>query len=437
MSLELKQVLSDIYENQNRIESHVRISNERGLGDKSIFAKLALDRAEQAFKQKNWLTALSESQSYLNLEQKPETNKWLHAQFILARSYEERGQPARAARAYLRYLSTYITAPNDRHDQLIDAIEHLVLVGTKGNGKTKAELNQFLSSIAAMKLPHELANELKYFSAVGSSNIGQQKMASSWLQDIAADDPNPNSKARSKLFRAMIAVQENRYEDAEQELQGLLTSDKINQKSVDTARLILARVYLRMKKTKTAIKIYDSIAPTSELFRDSLYEKLVANIRNNNAKISLQLAQNFLEKFPTDANANQVRSIKSWLEIQSGDIESAKASIAANSKNLEDIRGKVSTSMTGRTRLSEMDLSLLVSITNSEVNSPADLESILNMFNQISDLNFRAAESLGTTLNILYAIASVDLRAYHPYIANRIDQVEKLIGSHISIGEKL
>lgn len=436
-SRELKTVISDLTDLRENMRSVGAVATKVGLAKQNLESERAFANAVDAFSKNQWLTAIQELQRYFTIEQKPDTKMWMRGQYMIGRSYEERGQVARATRAYIRYLSTFVTARSPQYDEMTDVLERLVRLSTKGAGGTKADLRQFLSSLAAMDVPADVVPELKYFTAVAGVNIGQNNLALSWLNQLSDEGSTPDIRSRSLLFKALLSMKDGKWNAAEQSLQDLLQVSGISDKTRDNARIALARVYLRSKKPETAIGIYESIKKTSEFYRESLFERVFAYIRQNEHKKAKDSANEFLANYAEHPDSLQIRILTSWLDLKAGDLDQAKNSIEATQKSLTEMQQKIATALTGKDMLSHEDALIVVTLAKGQVQIPPELENIINMYEQIEDLELRLSEVDGVALNSLYAIAKSNLEQYKPSLANRMSQLEHLTDVLMKSSNKL
>lgn len=436
-SRELKTIISDLSDLKENLKSVGVVATHVGLAKQNLDSERAFASASDAYGKKQWLTAIQELQRYFTIEQKPDPQMWMKGQYMLGRSYEERGQAGRAARAYIRYLSTFVTARSPQYDEMTDILERLVRLSTKGTGGTKADLRQFLSSLSAMDVPASVAPELKYFTAVAGINIGQKSLALSWLNQLSDEGESPDIRSRSLLFKALLAMKDGKWELAEQSLQDLVQVAGISQKTRDNARIALARVYLRSKKPETAISIYESIKPDSEFYRETLFERVFAYIRQNDHKKAQASAQEFLASYADHPDSMQIRIMSSWLDLKSGDLNQAKTSIENTQKALTEMQQKIASALSGKDAISHEDALIVVTLAKGQVKIPVELEEIIEMYEQIEDLNLRLAEVDGVALNALYAIAKSNLEQYKPSLANRMSQLEHLSESLMNTANRL
>lgn len=355
---------------------------------------------------------------------------------MLGRAYEEQGQLLRATRAYTRYLATFTTKPSVDMSDLTETFERLVRIATKSSEANQQELSAFLSTISAMQHPAAVAEELKYLTAVAGNNVGRSSLAIDWLSDVDGRADVPETKARAKFFRALIAISDKNWDTATTHLETLLQIDGLSQKTKDNARLSLGRVLLKNKKPELSLAAYNQLSDSSESYREGAFEKTFVLIRLGRDDEARSLAHLWLTKFPDHDESTQLRVLLSWLDLRSGDLDAAKASIAGTSTKLTAIQGALSKEFIGPS-LRHEDALRLAKLTRGQVAASPELEEILAMFRQMSEMNQRLADVDGAERALIYAIAKGDLRQFKPALANSMEQYDRLADDVLLAGSKL
>jgi outer membrane protein assembly factor BamD (BamD/ComL family) len=433
---EFKKIGAALGDLNQQINSVPRTATAAGLGAQLVEANRAYDYAVAAFKRKDWLSVINETSAFLSLSQKPEPRTWLKAQFMIARAYEEQGQLLRATRAYTRYLATFTTKPTPDLSDLTETFERLVRIATKSSEANQSELSTFLSSIAAMEHPSSVSEELRYLTAVAGSNIGNKGLAITWLSDVDGRADVPETRARAKYFRALIAINGKEWEEASNQLEAILQLDGLSAKTKDNARLSLGRVFIKQKRPQLALAAYSQIPETSEAFRDASFEKTFLLIRQGQDDEARAMAHQWLAKFPEHEDATQLRILSSWLDLRAGDLDAAKANITGNTDKLSAIQASLARDYQ-ITTLRQEDAVRLSKLTRGQVTPSPELEEILAMFRQVAEMSQRLAEVDGAERSIVYAIAKGDLRQFKPALANRMEQYDRLADDVLANGSKL
>lgn len=433
---ETKKIQSQLRDLSQQLRAISRTATEPGLGPQLTEAKRAFANAQAAFSSREWPAVIQESSRFLSLSQKPEVNSYLRAQHMIGRAYEEQGQHQKAIRAYRRYLATFTTNPKADMSDLSDTFERIVRLATKTTTAAQSELSKFLSSIASMEYPSEIADELKYFSAVASSNIGKKNLASDWLSDVNSATKNPETKARAKQYKALIAIHKKDYESAAAELESLLQIEDISQKSRDNAQLALARVFIKQKKPQLGLASYGKIQQGSDAHKDAAYEKTLVLAKLGRDDEARKNARAWLSRYQGDPEASHLKGILSWLDLRAGDLEAAKKGIGESAALLSSTQQKLQSDFSGP-KLTYQDATRLSNLTNGLAEQSPDLGGFLAIFTQLAEMKQRLAEVDGAERSLIYTLASGDLRRFSPAIANRIDQYDRLADQVLSTGAKL
>lgn len=433
---ETKKIQSTLRDLNQQLKAIKRTATDPGLGPQLTESKRAFENAQEAFQLQDWPTVIEETGRFLSLTQKPEVKSYLRAQHMIGRAYEEQGQYQKAIRAYRRYLATFTTNPKSDITDLSDTFERLVKIATKTTEANQTELSKFLSSIASMEYPSEIAAELKYFSAVASSNIGKKSLASDWLSDVDGDSKNPETKARAKQFQALIAIHKKDWEGASTELESILQANEISKKARDNARLALARVRIKQKKPELGLESYNKIDENSDAFKDASFEKTLVLAKLGRDDEARKTARTWLKRYPSNPEASQIKGIISWLDMRSGDLESAKNGIDQTSASLSLTREKIRSEFSGA-KLTYQDATKLANLTDGLAEPSPDLSSFIAIFTQLAEMKNRLSEVDGSERSMIYSIANGDLRSFNPILANRIDQYDRLADQILLAGAKL
>ncbi len=433
---EFKKIHSNLRDFSEQLRAIDRTSTAAGLGPQLTGAKSAFQSASEAFKLREWPSVIQESSRFLSLSQKPEVNSYLRAQFMIGRAYEEQGQSQKAVRAYRRYLATVTTNPSADLSDLSETFERIVRLATKSSASEQSELSKFLSSIASMAYPSEVADQLKYFSAIASSNIGKKGLADEWLSEVNSSTKNPETKARAKQYKALIAIHKKDWASAAKELESILEMDDVSTRSKDNAQLALARVFIKQKKPKLGLAAYGKIGQASEFQKDASYEKTLLLARLGHDDDARKQARLWLGSYQGDPESSHLKGILSWLDLRAGDLESAKKGINEASSQLSSVKEKLQSEFSGP-KLTYQDATRLSNLTTGLAEQSPDLGGFLSVFTQLAEMKQRLSEIDGAERSIIYSLAGGDLRHFSPAIANRVDQFDRLADSILSTGAKL
>lgn len=433
---ELKAIKARMKDIRSVLNALPKTVTEPGLGAQVLEAQKTFEIAERNFKAGNWKVAIAEAKRFLDLTQKPDHKTWLKARFMLGRAFEEIGQPTNAAKMYLNYLATLSTSNQQHQQDLTEVFGRLVRLATKKTRAPNAELSQFLSSIVATNRPIEVADQMKYFSGVAGSNIGQTALAWSWLDSADSQASSLDTKARSKYFKALMSIHEQNWQAAAEQLEEVIKIEAISTNIKDMAHLALARVELKQQKPSLAIKNYESINDASDSHREANLEKIFVLIQQNKPDDALKSSQKWLSKYQNHQDALQVTSLISWLELKSGNLDAAKSGIEKTRQLLTTIRTELKNNFQGP-GLNKEDAERLTNLTRGHVTPVQDLDDISATFRQLDDLNERISEIDALERRLIFALASSDLRQFKPALANQLTQYDALADETLQAGAKL
>lgn len=433
---EVKAIKIRMKDIQNVLAALPKTVTSPGLGAQALEAQKAFEIAEEYFKVGNWKVAISEAQRFFDLTQKSDHRTWLRAQFILGRSLEETGRPKAATKTYLNYLATISTSDEHRPQELTDVFARLVRLATRNSQTPHAELSKFLSSLVAAKRPTDVSDQMKYFSGVASSNIGKSELASSWLEQASAEATSPDAKARSKYFKALIAIHRQEWQAASEALDGVIRIEGISPNTKDMAHLALARVLIKQNKPNLALKNYESINDVSDSYRDGNFEKIFLLIQQNRHDEALRSSQQWLSKYSDHKDAIQIKSLTNWLDLKSGNFDAAKYGIEKNQELLAAIRTELKTGFKGPT-ITKNDAERLDTLIRGHIATVQDLDDIRDMFIQLDSLSERLAELDGVERGLIFALARSDLGHFKPALANQLTQYDSLADETLQAGAKL
>src|SRR5690606_12970975 len=93
--------------------------------------------------------------NYLNNTQVPDFSRYQKAQYLLGRSYEQLGRQTNAIRAYLRYISAFLTAKSTEHNEFLDVLRRTVAISIDAS-EHSSEASTLIASLTSLELPGEV-----------------------------------------------------------------------------------------------------------------------------------------------------------------------------------------------------------------------------------------------------------------------------------------
>lgn len=419
-----------------RVKSLANALSDGQMAPETASASKSLERAESALQHSDWTTAISEASRFMSLSQKPDPRLWLRAQFIMARGFEEKNLLPKSLAYYSRYLATFSTSPDLNPPELDEVFERTVRIATKDSTLEQSDLSRILSSFVSLEEPRSGSGVQKYVGAIAGSRLGKLELSTKWLGQVDAPSSPPQMRARARYFRALLAMSAKNWLDAQKELESILALNDIGEASLDNARLSLARVLLRQKKPLLAFEHYSQIAKDSPSYRDASFERISLLISQNKSKEARQEAISWLSLYPHHPDGLSLKSIASWLDLKSGDLDAATLSIDQTTEKLSSIRSQLKNEFT-TDHLSPLTANRLASLIYGHVPESDDLKTIINLFNQLSELDKRLKHIEAIERGLIHLLANVDIETYKPNLAHQIAEFDTIQLSLFEIGEEL
>jgi|GEM_PF-1904673 len=435
---EIGLALTDLDAIQKRLVAAGELAKKTGLGPQTAAADRAYSAGVAYFAASEHLSTIREFNTYLNTSQTTEPERYLKAQYMLGRSHEASGNPTRALRAYLRYLSTFLTHKQPDFKELEDILHRILPLAAKDSAGERRELDQFLSSVMTLDLPKEVFPGLAIAAARTASGAGHYSLATSWLEKAVTGTDNPELQNRAVYMRAVIDIANRDFESAESRLTDILsTSGKQTAEIRDLARLALARIAVHRKKSDLALKYYGFIDELSPSFKDALFEVIYVHLDLGNDTEARERARFFVTRYPMEPNAFQVRVLLSYLDLRAGDLKGARDGITETSGDLESTNSWMKSQVRGKDRISQTTLNDLVSRTAGMVEIPPLVREAHIQFGKIAELKNRLAEVRGEVRNIIFTIGRANIEHLRPDWVNRTTQIADIGDDLLRVGHRL
>lgn len=430
---DLKSIATTLYDMDKKLSAISRASTEAGLGARILEAKKSLDRAENSYREQDWKAVIRETSMFLSIDQKPDTLTMLRVYYIQGRAYEARKQYLKSSQAYARYLAILSTNPEVSTPETTDVFERLIALSTKYNGLKSPELSRFLSTVATIEQPANRKLHSKYLSGVAGAAVGKTGSAVRWLGQLNNQENPTEMRARAGYFRALLAIHEKNWNQAADELSGIIKIEEIPDRIRDNAYLSLARVQIKQNKTGLALQSYSQIKETSAAYKNAGYERFLLMIHKDQNQEAKTEAEKWLTQNSNHPDAINIKSFTSWLHLKTGDLENAKKSLDETQERLSAIRKSLKNDFAVMpTKRSDTDR--LANLIIGEVHAPRDLHELINSFRSLDEIRQRLLEIDGTERNIIYRIADSQLSSVKPSVSNQISQYEDLARDVFSIG---
>lgn len=432
---EIATALTELDNLSKRLDAAKQMAYRQGLGPQNESATRSFANAKQFYDRKEHLSAVRELNNFLNQVQVPEIKSYMQAQAMLGRSYEEMGLKQKAVRAYFRYLSAFLTAKEQNHQELLDILRHMIPLAA-ADKTTSNQLNELLASVTTLDLPNEVRPEVLFFAAKASANAGGMMMARTWLEKAVAGPADDGLKARVLYMRALLALSNKEYDTAEEHLAEAVQVDKAGE-TRDLSRLALARIAVHRRKPDLALKFYELIADDSPAFKDATFESVYVLLNIKQDKEARGKAMLFLARFPDAPEALQLRMLLAYLDMRAGDLDGATRSISAADQRLGEINGWLHQKLSGQSSMDQTRLADLMAMSGGQLTAPPSVQEAYQLFGRIAELVRRLADTRGEIRNVTYTIGRADLAHLHPQWVNRAEQLSKLGMDVLNVGHRL
>ena len=431
---ELELIKTDLNNWSRRLDANQNLNGRLGLGPQTASAERSWSNALEFFSHKEWTSAIREFNNFLNQTQVPEIKSYLKAQYMLGLAYESLQYKEKALRAYFRYLSSFLTAESKDHEELIDVLRRMIpLSSSIGN---KNELRQLLASIASLDLPEDVQPLIFYYLGKAAANAGEDKIAMPWFGRAAASLNDPVIKAKSMYMLAILALGRKEFDLAEDILGQVILLDK-DEATRDLARLALARLAVKQRKRETSLKLYKLIDADSLAFKDAVFESVYVHLdlrQDGEARAKSLL---YLSRWPDGPDALQIRMLLAYLDMRAGDLKSARESIVAADKRLNDIKLWLQRNLSNQATINQTTLDDISSMTGAQLPVPPSVRMSTEFYSRLAELSRRLTDIRGSVRNTIFTVGRANIDDIRPFWVNKSNQLGGDADELLKIGHRL
>jgi hypothetical protein len=431
---ELELIKTDLNNWSRRLDANENLNGRLGLGPQTASAERSWSNALEFFSHKEWTSAIREFNNFLNQTQVPEIKSYLKAQYMLGLAYEGLQYKEKALRAYFRYLSSFLTAESQDHEELIDVLRRMIpLSSSVGN---KNELRQLLASITSLDLPQDVQPLIYYYVAKAAANAGEDKIATTWFERAAASPNDPVIKAKSMYMLAILALGRKEFDLAEDILGQVILIDK-DDSTRDLGRLALARLAVKQRKRETSLKLYKLIDADSIAFKDAVFESVYVHLdlkQDGEARAKSLL---YLSRWPDGPDALQIRMLLAYLDMRAGDLKSARESIVAADKRLNDIKAWLYRNLGNQATINQTTLDDISSMTGAQLPVPPSVRVSAEFYSRLAELSRRLTDIRGSVRNTIFTVGRANIDDIRPFWVNKSTQLGSDADELLKIGHRL
>lgn len=417
------------------LEASRKIFKSLGLGPQKVAAERALAAGRDFFERKEYLSAIREFNAYLGHVQVPEVGDHLDVLARLGRSYEEAGYSRKALDCYRKFLAAFVTAQDRPYPVMREVLERAVPLVVNNSQKDKDELQKFLEAVTSMDLPSDLQPAVLYLAGKSATNVGRDDLAVKWLESAEAGK-DPQVRASALYLQSLLMIARGDFEKAKALLGDVLEASTKSDVR-DGARLALARIAVREKRAVLALEYYDKVSPSSDYYREAVFESVYIHITQGNEGLARSQAMAFLARFPDGHDALQIRMLLSYLDLKAGYLDEAGRGIENTDADLGKLHNWMNGRFSSKKAVSAVDVADLLNATKGRVFDSQYIEEGHKLFVMLSEINRRLANIRGEIRNGYYAIGRVDLAEVRPAWVQRARQLRAIAEDALGVGHRL
>jgi len=435
---EIKRILRELDEAKVEVQSIIQIRLQPSIEVNETVSQQFYRDAEENFQNQAWVSVARNLNSYLNSSQRAETKTYLIAQYMLGYAYQQLGYDERAGRAYLRYLATFITERNYNESRFQSVLHRLLTIHMNLSDKQQQKLRELLSAIASLDLPRELKAEVLFLNALTASHGQVSKFSEEWFQEVQKLTDDPRLKAQALFYSGMLAVKLNRFDDAIQHLQQVL---QLPDAAVDDyqhlSRLNLARIATLQNKSQTALGFYQAIPNDLPIFREALNEQIHIHLDRQEYGEARAKARLLMERYPDSLEAQRLRIRIGLLDLQSGDVQQARAKITGSQNELATLRGWLRQHFPEDEPVQHQLLIQLQQKTMPYTELPPLLKRALKLYTRLAQIEHRLGDLRAEIRSLVLALGRLRTDQYQPQWTTRAKQLEIAVRQVMSLGDRI
>ncbi|MEY4631970.1 MAG: hypothetical protein RIQ81_2090 [Pseudomonadota bacterium] len=440
--VEVAQIQRDLERMIQAMRSLPQVAEQPVIGPRKIAAERAW-RASQAFVESgDQLSTIRELNRYLNLVQTGEPQRYLVAQRQLAISHEKVGDADKAMRAALRYVASFISqnASTSSHADLVEMLRLVSRLMRKGGAQARVELKKFFAAMTSVAMPLQARMEVLVLAARAAGATGDIALAQRLLRDPVLSGAPAVLSGEIQYLNGLLAVASGRLEPAMSLFKGAIASfGSAESERRDRARLMLARVQMRLGQAGPAADSYSAIDELSGSFKDALFEGVYALIGAGRTGEARDQANIFRKQFASRDVSSRIRlgKLDTALAIKAGDWEVANKTIAAQRQAYIELVEFAERELSGARPLDEGTVDRLYLKHEGLLDAPDDLESGWRLFKRLAVQTNHVDDDRGDVRQLFFTLGRARLDQINPSWINTTRGLDLLVRRHLAAGHKL
>jgi hypothetical protein len=439
---EISRIQSSLEQAIQAMKSLPRIAERPVIGPR----KVAADRAwlaAQAFAEANdHLSTVRELNRYLNLVQTGEPQRYLVAQRQLAHSYDKTGASEKAMRAALRYTASFISqeASSASHKDLIAILSLISRLMRSSPAATRTDLKQLFAAMTSVDMPREAKMQVLVLAARAAGSTGDFELAQKLLRDRLLSSAPSVISGEVHYLSGLLMVSAGRLETAVSSFNGAIAAfGSSDSERRDRARLMLARVQMRLGQAARAADSYSAIDELSGAFKEAMFEGVYALSAAGRISEARDQAAIFRKQFAGADPAARMRlaRLDTALAIRSRDWGGAEKAIATQRAAFAELSAFADRELSGAKPVEEATVQRIYMKHEGILEVPSDLDAGWRLFRRLATQDESLADDRGDVRQMFFTLGRARLDQINPSWINTTMALDILVRRQLEAGHRL
>lgn len=395
-------------------------------------------KAEQSYREREYIAAIRLFNAALNQAPEMDQPRYLKAQYLLGRSYEELAAPPRAAKSYLRYLSSFASQGGESDELLIEVIRRLLLLQESMLAVQKVDFQRLLANLMSLPLASDLKAEVTLLSSIAANHAGHHRLSSDWLSLLHRPDVPRRIQVEVAFYEALNALALGQDAEGEKKLLEVVAFEEPSFLFIrDMAALNLGRLYAARNMPQNAWTWYLKVEGPSQALRYAAYEGVQLLQQNREYAKALQLAKAYLNKYPATREAYRIQERLSFLQMQAGQLDPAEGGMRDRERELHTLQNDVLETYRGQEKMSSNDVSSLRKKTEIMALQSPLLETSAQLYDRLEKAQRRIQEQRLELGSLIFTLGRLSDARLRPEVLATNRQFQVFVGKLFAIGEQL
>ncbi len=389
---EISKIASQLKEVSLSLKSEKAIKNIPGQGTGKSQSFKSLEDSIYWFSKGNWLATIRELKRYERGTNTHLTQNLLQYHYLYGKSEASLGNYAAAIVHFKAFLadSSKLSQldPEKTNDVLASVIDCLLKEKSPSKG---LELKQNISAILVAEEGTESAFEAHFLAGRLAVIDRSPDLAMDWLNQ-ATKSTSKATTTRGLFYQALLAISR---EDSDGAYEILLKAESLSHSNEistyhDQVLLALGRVEFYRKHYKESLSWLEKVDPKSIDYHAALRESIHAATSAMDFPKALKLSDLFLSAFPQSQYLHEVDLYKSFLVLQTTSRKNDGEFYKNRIQKLESVASELKEATLGRERITEAQLTAMISKVKGIGNPGSLAENGQGLFSKVNQLEDRA-----------------------------------------------